>query len=219
MKGKHPGPEEVKERGPFHLFDRMMEGLALCEIICDGDGHPNDFRYLLVNERFEQIIGKKRKDVIGRTAQELFPGIEPMWIENYARVAITEQSARFEGYLAPLQRYFEVNAHCPQKGQFVAIFLDITDRKTMMDCLCASEERFRLLVENSSDLVCELDGEGRYRYASPNYVSILGYEPGELIGTSAFDLMHPDNVPEGMEKFALPSATLTFRYRHKDGSW
>ena len=81
-------------RSPFHLFDKMMEGFALCEIICDGEGKPCDFRYLLVNQGFERLIGLKREEVVGRTAGEVFPGIEPMWIENYGRVALEEKSAR-----------------------------------------------------------------------------------------------------------------------------
>lgn len=219
MKCLDPHAADANTRSPFHLFDKMMEGFALCEIICDAEGRPCDFRYLLVNEGFERLIGLKREEVLGRTAQELFPGIEPMWIENYGRVALDGQSARFEGYLAPLQRHFEVNAHCPQRGQFAAIFLDITDRKTMMECLCASEERYRLLVENSNDLVCEVDATGRYLYLSPNYAAVMGYGPEELRGKSCFELVHPDHIEEALEKFALPSGMLVFRSRHKDGSW
>ena len=86
-----------------------------------------------------------------------------------------------------------------------------------------NDERFRLLIEHSHDLICELGHEGathgHYLYVSPNYTSILGYEPAELLNTNAFEKVHPDDLPEVVVKFSLPSATATFRYRHKDGSW
>ncbi|MBU6401277.1 MAG: PAS domain S-box protein, partial [Verrucomicrobia bacterium] len=50
-----------------------------------------------------------------------------------------------------------------------------------------SEERYRLLVENSNDLVCELSVEGRYLYVSPNYAALTGHVPEELSGQNALD--------------------------------
>ena len=86
-----------------------------------------------------------------------------------------------------------------------------------------NEDRYRLLIEHSRDLICELAREGNtkgnYLYVSPNYPSVLGYEPAELLHTNAFPLVHPDDLPAVLEKFALTSATATFRYRHKNGSW
>ncbi|HWB60450.1 MAG TPA: PAS domain S-box protein [Chthoniobacteraceae bacterium] len=85
------------------------------------------------------------------------------------------------------------------------------------------EERYRLLIEHSLDLVCELgrSGEerGNYLYVSPNYPQVLGYQPGELLGTNAFALVHPDDLAALVEKFRHDSNRAIFRYRHKDGSW
>ena len=86
-----------------------------------------------------------------------------------------------------------------------------------------NEEHYRLLIEHSRDLICELGrvGEmrGRYLYISPNYPHVLGYEPDELLHTDAFALIHPDDLPGVLETFAGTSATATLRYRHKNGSW
>jgi two-component system, cell cycle sensor histidine kinase and response regulator CckA len=96
---------------------------------------------------------------------------------------------------------------------------------TMIDhaTTLTDHERYRLLIEHSCDLICEIGYEGRergrYLYLSPNYKSVLGYDPGELLHTSSFDLMHPDDLPDILPKFALDSATVSFRYRHKNGTW
>ncbi|CAG0928902.1 two-component system, NarL family, sensor histidine kinase EvgS [Thermoflexales bacterium] len=55
----------------------------------------------------------------------------------------------------------------------------------------ASEERFRALVETTSDWVWEIDRHNVYTYTSPNVSELLGYTPQEIIGRTPFDLMPP----------------------------
>jgi PAS domain S-box-containing protein len=66
---------------------------------------------------------------------------------------------------------------------------DITVRKRAEDALRGSEQRFRSLVETTSDWVWEVDENAVYTYASPKIKDILGYEPEEVIGKRPFDLM------------------------------
>jgi nitrogen fixation negative regulator NifL len=47
----------------------------------------------------------------------------------------------------------------------------------------------------------------------------MGYEPKALLGTSCFAMVHPESLADALEKFALPSVTLIFRFLHKDGTW
>ena len=62
------------------------------------------------------------------------------------------------------------------------------------EALRASEERFRSLVETTSDWVWEIDRSGAYTYASPKVGELLGYAPEEIIGKTPFDLMPPDEA-------------------------
>jgi diguanylate cyclase (GGDEF)-like protein/PAS domain S-box-containing protein len=88
-----------------------------------------------------------------------------------------------------------------------------------------SEERYRALTQNSSDLVTLMEASGIVRYESPAIEQMLGYSSVELLGESAFDYVHPDDLrrvkaafDEGLEDpGARPSAE--YRFRHKDGSW
>ena len=111
------------------LFDKMIDGFALHEIICDDKDEPIDYRFLEVNPSFEKMTGLSRKNVVGKTVKQVLPGIEDYWIKTYGKVALTGKSVRFENYSQDLDRYYDVVAFCPEKGQFGAIFIDITDRK------------------------------------------------------------------------------------------
>ena len=91
--------------------------------------------------------------------------------------------------------------------------------------LRASEERFRALIENSADVISLVDPTGTILFESPSVERVLGYRPDELVGTNAFSLVHPDDLPEASVKFSrllqdpLGLIQLTFRFRHKDESY
>ena len=92
------------------------------------------------------------------------------------------------------------------------------------DELRASESRCRTLAENTFDLVLEASMDGRFTFASPSYRDVLGYEPDELLETSVFDLVHPEDRTAVMAEFTRAVSTgspgaAVFRCRRKDGSW
>ncbi|MFC7475201.1 HWE histidine kinase domain-containing protein [Dankookia sp. GCM10030260] len=117
---------EARWRG---LFTRMQEGFALCEMVPAADGRPLDFRYIEVNAAWERLTGLPAAQVVGRLVTEVIPDIEPFWAETYAGVVETGEPAHFEYRIAALDRWFEVLAYPTEPGRFVAVFLNITDRK------------------------------------------------------------------------------------------
>jgi len=91
-----------------------------------------------------------------------------------------------------------------------------------------SEEHFRSLIENASDLIAIIGSDGVFRYQSPSSRRLLGYDPEELVGRPVWELIHPDDRYElGLMLRALlddsgtllPRARREARFRHKDGSW
>jgi PAS domain S-box-containing protein len=86
-----------------------------------------------------------------------------------------------------------------------------------------SEERFRSLVETTSDWVWEVDANGIYTYASPKVRELLGYEPAEIIGRTPFDLMPPEEAKRVSAIFQTvvlakkPLERVENISRHKDG--
>jgi diguanylate cyclase (GGDEF)-like protein/PAS domain S-box-containing protein len=72
--------------------------------------------------------------------------------------------------------------------------VDISAHKSALESLARSEAQYRLLAENSSDLIAHLDADGRYVYISPSYAVILGYTFDELQNRRAYDLILPEDV-------------------------
>jgi PAS domain S-box-containing protein len=117
---------------------------------------------------------------------------------------------------------------CGQAGQpiqLIGMMQDITERQQMEQQLRESERNYRLMSENSLDLISRHAIEdGVFLYCSPASRSLLGYEPEEMMGTSAYDYLHPDDLVMMREKMAQYEAAkfippMSYRYRRKDGSY
>ncbi len=120
---------ERREHDYRLLFEGMLEGFALHEIICDESGRPVDYRFLSINPAFEKITGHRASETVGRTVREIMPETEAVWIERFGQVALTGEVVHFENHSAALGRDFQVTAYRPQAGQFAVVFEDITERK------------------------------------------------------------------------------------------
>ncbi len=117
------------------LFEQMIAGFAVHEIICDEEGRPHDYRFLSVNPAFERLTGRRASEIVGKTVREAFPGTEQAWIDAYGHVALTGEPLQFEEYHAPLDRYFEGRAFCTEPGKFAVIFVDITEKRRLQEAL------------------------------------------------------------------------------------
>ncbi len=102
---------------------------------------------------------------------------------------------------------------------------DIHAGRAAEEALKASEARYRILADSTSDAITSLNLDFNYTYASPAFYSMFGYEPDAVIGASPATLIHPDDVDE-VHKQLHPLAFgeiermhLTYRVRHKQGYW
>jgi len=96
------------------------------------------------------------------------------------------------------------------------------EQERMQVTLAEQEAQFRLLAENSSDMISRHDMDGTFLYVSPACYSLLGYKPDELIGTSIAHIIHPEDTASIMDLLASPQwndITMTVPYRalHKNG--
>lgn len=128
----------LKESEEKHrlLITQMAQGLAVHEVVFDQSGNPVDFRYLDANHSYEKLVGRKREEIIGKSALEATPWMDKSWIEKYGQVALTGQPIHFERYDQYIDKYFEVVAYSPRFKQFAVIISDVTERKKAENEIC-----------------------------------------------------------------------------------
>src|SRR5260370_3715220 len=191
---------------------------------------------LFVNHAAEKIFGYSRDEMLSQSLTMLMPDylrhVHRSGLKRY--LATGERHISWEavelpglhksGKEIPLELSF---GEFIENGEsfFTGIARDITEQKAARQTLKEREEYFRSLIENAAEVITVLNRDGTRRYVSPSIARALGYDPDELIGKNAFDVIHPEDAPELLKLFAeglsSPGFTIskTFRIRHKDGSW
>ena len=188
------------------LFQTMLEGFALHEVILDEHGQPADYRFLALNPAFENMTGLKVDQLLGRTVREALPDAEPRWIEIYGNVALTGVPLFFENYSAARGKYFEVTVFRPAPGQFACIFSDITERKLVEQELRESRRRYVALLANLPGMAyrCKNDRNWTMDFVSQGCLDLTGYAPEDLVRnrTLAYnELIRPEYREQLWEKW------------------
>ncbi len=111
------------------LFDSMLNGFALQEVVLNDAGKPSDLLFLDVNPAFASFFDLPAEQIIGRCLGQLSNKVEPFWIDILAKTAMTRESIRFESFAGFVGKHFSVVAFSPQPRQVAAIFEDTTQRK------------------------------------------------------------------------------------------
>ena len=119
----------ISEQKYRSLFNHMIDGFTLNEIILDENNKPVDYKFLLVNPAYEKQVGLKREDIVGKRILEVMPEAEQLLIEKYGEVALTQRPVQFEKYSKKLQKYFNIYSFSPREGLFAVVYEDITIRK------------------------------------------------------------------------------------------
>lgn len=173
---------EASEALHRQLFQAMPNGVALHEILLDEQGRPVDYRFVRVNPAFEGLTGIEAKDIIGKTARQVFPNIEPSWIYACGRVALTGEPIRFTEYNRDLGKQFEVVAFSPLPGQFAAVFSDITPPIQAHELLARERDFLRRLLQTSPVGIVFVDRRGQIAFANRQAEVVLGLEVSYIEG-------------------------------------
>ena len=100
---------------------------------------------------------------------------------------------------------------------------ELQRRQVVEGELLRSQRHYRLLVENSTDIISRHGPDGRTTYVSPSVRTVLGREPADVLGGRLRDALHVDDLPEVFSTVAAlgpgSAATVVARFRHADGSW
>ncbi len=203
------------------LFENLLDGFALHEIVLDSQGKPADYVYLEVNNAFEQLTGLEREKVIGRKVSEVIPGIEEdpaNWIQKYGRVALTGEDLRLEQYSEPLDKWFSILAYSPAPGRFATVFEDITDQKQADQSLRESESRYRTLFESALEaLVIHVDG--RIVEVNQTFLEMYRCTRENAVGANPLQFTAPVSLDKARQRVETPSNRLSeFTAQRPDGS-
>ncbi len=211
-----------------NLFNTLIEGFCIIEVLFDAADMPVDFRFLETNPMFEEQTGLH--DVQGKLMRELAPDHEEHWFQIYGRVALTGEPARFQAPASALGRFLDVSAFRvggSESRQVGILFSDITARKRTEDALQETLERYSLLagvIENASQPVGVGFSDGRLGVFNRAYVDLLGYSEEEFRSLNwSTDLTPPEWQEFEAARLAeleMTGESITYEkeYVCKDGS-
>ncbi len=174
------------------LVESMNEGLVM---------HDSAGVMTYASERFCELTGYSRDELIGRIGRELaVPEEQAKWTERHR---LRRQGSResFELTLARkggerLAVHVSPRPLLDAKGEYVggfALVSDITERRRTEQALRESEEKYRVIVETQSDLVVKIGRDGRVAFVSPSYRRMFGRDESELLGQPLELELHEDD--------------------------
>lgn len=207
------------------LFRQVADSAPVMIWMTDADDHT-----VFLNRRWYEFTGRTEAEELGDGwANGLHPDDRDQVIRAMRRHEPYEVDYRVRVADGTYRSVVDVGVpRYDTNGAFaghVGTVIDVTDRVQAETAQRISEGRFRALVQNSYDLVSIYDDQGRFTFASPSHLRVLGYDPDDLIGTAAVDMLHPDDLDDVTSRFSeqllvtgIPTP-IEHRIRHQDGSW
>lgn len=194
--------------------------------------HDLEGSVLSANQAAIELAGLEGADeIVGRKVDEfLSPDVRPLF-RSYLETVIHEGHAH--GLMkvrtkAGGEKILQYNNSLRREGLdrpvVRCIGHDVTEAKRAERALRESEERYRLVAENSQELIGLLDLNGNVLYASPSHFHVLGYRVDELHHNNLFQLISPEDAEPVLSAIReIPhsrlSQTLELRLRKEDGDW
>ncbi|MBN1220102.1 MAG: PAS domain S-box protein [Anaerolineae bacterium] len=213
------------------LLDALMDNISDSIYFKDRECrltriNHNMFQDLNVDE-MSQAIGKTDIELFGEEFGRKTLAEDRRLIETGRPITALIESRRLENG----QINWTLTTKAPLRdatGQIiglVGVTREINELIQIQQHLRESEELYRLITENTSNLICLHHPDTRYSYVSPSIESMLGYKPEELLGLSPYDFFHPEDVewilkPSHQKvKADKQEDAVEFRYRAKDGRY
>lgn len=189
--------------------------------------------FSLVNAECARLFGKSVEEMVGTSASSLYSveeesvfynEVDKQVINEGREVKLVEKFTKPDGEVVWLNTIKKPFVSVNGEMHVLGIATNITEQRLAQQRLEESEELFRLLSENSKDLISLHEPNGRYIYVSKACKELLGYEPEELIGHMPDEILHPDDMDlvaqKGNVSYLLDHKDISLQHRliRKDGS-
>ncbi len=190
-------------------------------------------KFLDVNNALVKYYGYSKSELLSMTIKDMHSSEEVSLAVMINKMSKNTDGINLTGEWKLKRKdgsfvYTEIISHSfvfDHRQAKLVIANDITDRKNAEENILKSEKRFRALVERSSDFYLIINQKGRITYAAPSTLQIVGYTQAELISSTIFDIVHPDDIKNVTSLFSdilqtpgVPFKGL-YRAKHKSGKW
>lgn len=171
----------------------MFDPLAIVEPVRDDNGHVVDFVYLDVNSAACDWFKADREHLVGKQLCRTSPEVESSGLQRaLAEVADTGRPLTLDDFPFLLRgvglRRLDVRGIRGDDWLSLA-WRDVTERHDAAEKLAASEEQFRLLAENSREVILRLDATDRILWISPSITPVLGWTQAAGVGRDAKEFL------------------------------
>ena len=211
----------------LHFTRALLDAIPSPVFFKDREG-----RYRVYNRAFDNVFAGGR-DLIGKTVHDFFPAEAARFHAEREQPLLASPSSTTYEASAPTadgmrEMLYNKVSFVDQRGELaglIGVITDVTRYKETERALEASESRFRVLIENSLDLISVVDRDGRIQYQSPSLRELLGYDPAETIGKNVIELVHREDQDQALTAIRRiiesrqSSEPVEFRLRHRDGMW
>ncbi len=211
------------EQNYRQLFENMTTGFFLFEVVEDSAQVPVDYKIVQANPAAEEIMGSRRKDMVGHLFTETFQPMESYWLDVLAKVVMTGKPSAYENRAEAIDRVLSTWIFVPKPGYLGVVFSDNTARRTAEDAVLRAQQQLQHIFDNTKDVIFQIDLEGNYIYVNSTAEELTGYPVSELLRMNMMDLIVPkyhqmtgERLKRRLEGNPDPG-NFAFEIQHREG--
>ena len=208
----------MKEQLLEYLFKKSPVALSYHEAIIDKDGFPYDCEFLDVSNTYENMMGLKDCEVIGKRFDEIFHTgdiIADEWKKAYQEAIVNKKTVVIDVYNKSLIKWIRITIFILDKCHFACMFNDVS--KEYM-----KEKEIKGILDVNINMLCVIDENLNFIKVNREFEKVLGYKVEELERKSFISLVHKDDLSKTLNKIKdlseiKPISGFINRINSKDG--